>query len=244
MTNFRAVAIAGLAVIALIAVFVLPPIAQDPAYHNFADQRTIAGVPNFWNVISNLPFLLVAIWGLRALSSQTSFLENWERIAHSILLAGVALVAFGSGYYHLWPDSSTLFWDRLPMTIAFMSLLAVTIGERIDANAGRLLLFPLLALGAVSVLWWRFSDDLRLYGVVQFYPMLAIPLMLILFPPRYTSADGIYAMIGFYSLAKILEYFDRPIAALLTTGGHPWKHAAGAMAILCYVSAVARRRAI
>ncbi|MGZ8797057.1 MAG: ceramidase domain-containing protein, partial [Thermoanaerobaculia bacterium] len=43
------------------------PIPQDASYHAFADRRTVLGVPNFWNVISNLPFLLVGIAGLRAL---------------------------------------------------------------------------------------------------------------------------------------------------------------------------------
>jgi hypothetical protein len=190
------------------------------------------------------PFLLVAIWGLRAFRNHQAFLQQWERIAYSILLVGVALVAFGSGYYHAWPDDATLFWDRLPMTLVFMSLLATAIGERISMRAGRLLLFPLIALGAGSVVVWRFSGDLRFYGIVQFYPMLALPLLLILFPPRYSGAFGTWAMIGFYGLAKLLEFFDHQIADVLSTGGHPWKHLAGATAMLCYVAAVSNRRPV
>jgi hypothetical protein len=238
----RIAIIIGLAIVALIALLLLPPIHQDPHYHAFADRRTIWGVPNFWNVVSNLPFLLVAIWGLRALRNRQAFLQQWEFAAYSILLLGVALVAFGSSYYHAWPDDATLFWDRLPMTLVFMSLLATTIGERISMRGGRLLLFPLIALGAGSVIVWRFSGDLRLYGIVQFYPMLSLPLMLILFPPRYSGAYGTWAMIGFYGLAKILEFFDREIADQLSTGGHPWKHLAGATAMFCYVTAVSNRR--
>jgi len=48
-------------------------------------------------------------------------------------------------------------------------------------------------------------------------------------------------MIGFYGLAKIFEAFDYRAAALIPTGGHPWKHVAGAVAMLCYVQAVRRR---
>ena len=29
----------------------LPPMTQDESYHQFADQRTILGIPNFWNVV-------------------------------------------------------------------------------------------------------------------------------------------------------------------------------------------------
>jgi hypothetical protein len=89
------------------------------------------------------------------------------------------LVAAGSTYYHLRPDNGTLFWDRLPMTVVFVSLLA---------DAGLLLLLPLVALSVASVLYWRFANNLRLYGLVQYYPMAALPLVVVLFPPRYSGA--------------------------------------------------------
>src|SRR5882672_11520007 len=146
--------IAGLAVVVVGVILFRPPIHQDIRYHHFFDHRTLWGVPNFWNVVSNLPFLLVAMWGLRAFRSTTAFLQGWERMAYCILLAGVALVAFGSSYYHSHPDNRTLFWDRLPMTVVFMSLLATTIGERISPNAGRLLLVPLLVVGVAAILHW------------------------------------------------------------------------------------------
>jgi hypothetical protein len=238
----RVALIIGLAVLAGAVVFFLPPLSQDSSYHSFADHMPLLGVPNFWNVISNLGFLAAAIWGVRALRSPVSFLEAWERIAYGILLGGVALVALGSSYYHAAPDNATLFWDRLPMTIVFMSLLATTVGERIDMRAGKLLLFPLLAAGVGSVIYWRIFDDLRPYVMVQFYPMAALPLMLLLFPPKYSGTGGIVAMICLYGLAKIFEIFDHQIAAILPTGGHPWKHVAGAAAMVCYLITVARRR--
>jgi hypothetical protein len=238
----RVALIAGIAVAALVALGVHGPIHQAPGYHDFADRRTIWGIHNFWNVVSNLPFLLVALWGVRALRSQAAFLQHWERTAYGVLLSGVALVAFGSAGYHLRPDDATLVWDRLPMTVVFMALLAITIGERINLNAGRLLLIPLLALGAASVVYWRFSGDLRWYGLVQYYPLLALPLMMLLFPPRYTGGMGLLGMAGFYALAKVFELLDHRMAALAAMGGHPWKHVAAALAMLCYVNMVARRR--
>ena len=199
-------------------------------------------MPNFWNVVSNFAFLAAAIWGLGAVRSRASFFESWERVAYGILLTGVALVAFGSSYYHAWPNNATLFWDRLPMTIVFMSLLATTVGERINMKAGKLLLFPLLAAGAGSVIYWREFDDLRPYVMVQFYPMVALPLMLLLFPPKYSGSGGIVGMICLYGVAKIFEIFDQQIGAIVPSGGHPWKHVAGAAAMVCYVTTVARRR--
>ena len=55
-SDIRLALIAGIAVVAVVAALLVDPVAQDPAYHDFADQRAIAGVPNFWNVASNLPF--------------------------------------------------------------------------------------------------------------------------------------------------------------------------------------------
>ena len=140
-----------------IAALFVHPIAQNDGYHDFADQRTIWGITNFWNVVSNAAFLVTAGIGLRALKATSAFTESWERKAYGVLLAGIVLVAFGSAYYHFAPNSQTLFWDRLPMTIVFMSLFATTIGERIDMRAGRRSLLPLLLIGALSVIYWRIS---------------------------------------------------------------------------------------
>jgi len=238
--HLRVALLLGFAVAAVGFLLIAPPITQDPGYHSFADHRSLWGVPNFWNVVSNLPFLLVAFYGLHALRSSAAFSATWERGAYCALLAGVALVAFGSAYYHAWPDNTTLVWDRLPMAVVFMALLATAIGERISMTIRRLMLVPLILLGVASVLYWRATGDLRPYIVVQFYPMVAIPLMLFL--SRYTGSAAIGAMIGLYALAKLLELFDSQIGAELATGGHPGKHLAGAGAMFCYVQMVRRRR--
>ena len=238
----RAAIAAGVACAVAVGYAALPPLSQNPLYHAFADGRTLYGVPNFWNVISNVPFILVALYGLKALRSGTAFAEPWARIAYCVLLAGTASVGIGSIYYHLHPDNAHLFWDRLPMTVVFMSLVAATIGERTSMNAGKSLLLPLLVLGLGAALCWRFSGDLRLYAVVQFGSMLVVPVLLAVFPPRYTTSDRVWWTIALYALAKILELLDREIGSMVATGGHPWKHLAAAAALLVYVRAVARRR--
>jgi hypothetical protein len=241
----RAIALfAALAVAAAYVLLAVPPVPQDESYHQFADRRTIWGIPNFWNAISNLGFLAAGLWGFGALRRRNAFIRPWERTAYGVFLAGVLLTAFGSTYYHLRPDSNRLVWDRLPMTLAFLSLFSTTIGERIDQRLGRALLVPLLIVGAVSVLHWKASGDLRWYGLVQFVPLIAIPAMLILFPPRYSHSGWIWAMAGLYALAKAVELWDRPISALTATGGHPWKHVLAAAAVGCYGAAVSRRKAL
>jgi hypothetical protein len=241
----RAVLISIGSIAALVGVaLALPPIPQNPEYHNFADRAVLFGVPHFWNVISNLAFLAVAIWGIATLPPPTAFLQPWERTAHLILLGGLALVAFGSGYYHLHPNDATLFWDRLPMTVVFMSLLSITVGERISMTAGRLMLPILLALGIASVIVWNLSGDLRYYLAVQFGTLLLLPLIILTFRPTYSGTSGIWWMIALYGVSKVLELFDHRIAFILPAGGHPLKHLAAALAMLLYVNTVAVRQPI
>jgi hypothetical protein len=54
----------GLMAASLAALPLLPPIPQDQDYHHFADTRVLLGIPNVWNVISNLPFIAAGAVGL------------------------------------------------------------------------------------------------------------------------------------------------------------------------------------
>jgi len=160
----------------------------------------------------------------------------WRRVLVPVagaLFTGFLLTGFGSAYYHVAPDDGTLFWDRLPMTISFMALLAGALGERFGEAAGRRALWPLLALGAASLVWWRWMGDLRPYVWVQFYPCLALPILYLWFPATTGTAILITAAV-LYGLSKALEYFDRAIYAAsgAVVSGHTLKHLAAAAA--CY----------
>lgn len=236
----------ALAALALAALAFLPPIAQDPGYHAFADQRTLLGLPNFWNVVSNAPFLLVGGWGLQVLFAPhpPAWVDRRERWPFLTAFAGALLVAAGSSYYHWNPNNDTLFWDRLPMTLVFMGLFSAVIMERVHARAGALLLLPFLGLGIWSVEVWRLKDDLRFYALVQFYPMLAIPLLGLLFPARYSHGRMLGWLAFWYGLAKLLEHYDAQVYEALRhlISGHSLKHLAAAMALAAVADLLRRRR--
>jgi hypothetical protein len=218
----------GLMALSLGALLLLPPIPQDQAYHHFADRRTLLGVPHFWNVVSNLPFIVIGAIGLA---------RHRDNAATIVIFLGIFLTGFGSAYYHWNPSDSTLFWDRLPMTIFFMAVLAVVVGERISARLGAILLWPLLAAGLLSLLLWRWTGDLRLYVWVQFFPCLALSLMFLLFPSKYTGTHYWIAAAVFYALAKLLEFTDRAVYENFILSGHTLKHlfaAAACFAVLRY----------
>jgi Ceramidase len=212
----------GLMIVSLAALLPLPPLLQDPNYHNFADQRELLGIPNFWNVVSNLPFIAVGAAGLLQLRRDATTL---------VLFTGLFLTGFGSSYYHLNPNDSTLLWDRLPMTLCFAAILAAVVEERVDARAGAMLLRPLLAIGIVSLLLWRWTDDLRLYAWAQFFPFVALVLILQLVPPKYTGASYWITAAALYALAKLLEFLDEKIFSFVSiVSGHTLKHLAAAAA--------------
>jgi hypothetical protein len=231
----------ALAVVTVSVLYFVPRIPQPLAYHDFADQRTLLGIPNALNVLSNLPFLFVGVAGVLFIWRQPPypagrhFVSGAERWPWLIFFFGVTLTCVGSSWYHLAPDNPRLVWDRLPMTLGFMSLFAVMLAERIDLRAGLRLLAPLLLAGLGSVLYWHWTElggggDLRPYAAVQFLPLLAIPLVLLLFPPRYTRAADIWVALAWYGLAKLLEGLDGHIYHLAgqIISGHSLKHLAAA----------------
>lgn len=212
-------------------------IPQDSTYHQFSDMRSLWGIPNAGNLLSNLPFLWVGVLGLYKLYTRQLNIEPHNQLGYVLLFTGVALVALGSGYYHLWPSNATLLWDRLPMTIAFMALYSVVITEFMSVKAGKRVLLPLVLLGVLSALYWHFTEakgqgDLRLYILVQFFPLLTIPIILLTFPARFTHKSAYWWLISAYFIAKVLEHFDAQIHSLLVIiSGHSLKHIAAAIGL-------------
>jgi hypothetical protein len=201
MPNSKQVIITLSILLLVLFLMLAPPLRQDQSYHAFADRRTILGIPNFWDVISNIPFLIVGLMGLIA----------FRDLASRLLFLGVFFTAFGSGYYHLAPDNARLFWDRLPMTIAFMSLLALATNQR-------RLVVPFVIVGVLSVIWWRLTDNLWLYGFVQFVPLVVLLVIAIRREP------GLWPVILFYGFSKITEHFDKQIYSVFPLSGHTLKH--------------------
>jgi len=216
MTQAERFTIAGALGAAALFLALVPPIAQSESYHRFADCRTILGIPNFWNVVSNLAFAVVGYLGLRDLRGSVN----------RVMFTGVLLTCLGSGYYHLLPNDARLLWDRLPMTLVFMSFLTSVLFEDQRSRFANALLITLLTMGASSVVWWSATGDLRFYVLVQFVPMLILL-------TKHRSAGGrgtLLAVLGLYAAAKIAELFDQRVYSLLPISGHTCKHVMAALA--------------
>lgn len=238
----------ALTFIAVIVVFTSGPVPQDPRYHDFADQRTFCAIPNAVNVLSNIPFILSGAWGVLLMLK----IINAGRISslltqYLFFFAGVLLSGIGSCWYHLVPSNASLVWDRLPMTIAFMALLSSVISESIDRRIGGLLFAPLLIIGAFSVGYWAWTEeagrgDLRLYALVQFLPVVLVPLILLLYKPPRNYAVSLWLLAGLYVLAKLFEVLDREVYALVGTSGHTIKHVVAAGGVVFVIRMVQERK--
>lgn len=229
----------------IVLMILTPSIPQSQHYHNFADQRSFLGIPNALNVLSNIPFLVIGIVGLVLCYYKNYFKlrlqgEVWGWTCFYI---GIAAIGVGSSYYHLQPNDARLVWDRLPMTVSFTSLVAIFIIERIDEKKGTASIIPLILAGIVSIMYWRFFDDLRPYAVVQFVPCIALPAMAILLPPMYTHSTYWLWAGAFYLIAKIEEAEDKPIYNLThhVVSGHTLKHLCAALVPVFLTVMLAKR---
>lgn len=221
----------------------IPPLAQNPDYHDFGDRREFFGIPNFFDVLSNAPFLLVGIAGISFCSASRS--ANCSA-AWVTFFAGVAMVSVGSGYYHLNPTDETLVWDRLPMTIGFMGLFVALLAEYVNAGLGRFLLLPAITIGLSSVYYWHRFDDLRFYVWIQFMPLLTIPFLMMMFRPRYSHQWLLIVAFACYMFAKLLETYDREVF-IFTQGhlsGHSFKHLLASLGCLAVLVMLRKRGAI
>lgn len=218
--------------------YILKPIPQLQSYHHFADQRNFLGIPNAWNVLSNIAIALPGLWGLVLLFSPEKVLfndhrERWLWIGVSI---GLILTAVGSSYYHLAPDNSRLLWDRLPMSCVFMSLAAALIGERVNINLGLWLWPVLLGIGFYSVFLWYASEaqgksDLSFYIGIQVFTIL-VAMVMLLSPSPYDRNGDLAVVIACYGLAMLCDLFDHQIHRLTggVVSGHTLKHLAVGLA--------------
>ncbi|MBM4200342.1 MAG: hypothetical protein FJ189_03550 [Gammaproteobacteria bacterium] len=206
-------------------------------------------MPNFADSASNLPFILIGVLGLRALSACCPPGGLTELLpVYRAFFAGMVLVGLGSLYYHLAPSNATLVWDRLPMTLSFMAFFAAIVGEHLSPALGRRLLWPLSAVGIATVLYWHVTEtagrgDLRPYGLVQFLPLALMPLILLRHPSRLRSTGYLWAVLAAYALAKGAEAADERIFGLTgVISGHSLKHLLAAGGGLAFLIALRERR--
>jgi hypothetical protein len=235
-----------------IAAALIPAIPQPLSYHDFADCRAFFSVPNFLNVVSNVPFLLAGAYGLALAlgGDERRFASGEERLPYLVFFLGAVLTTFGSMYYHAAPDNARLVWDRLPMTPGFAGLAAAVLGERIDPKLGRLALWPLVAVGVFTVLYWHATEqagvgNLVPYALYQAWSVIVVAFAVLAFPARrYSHGGALWWVVALYAAAKVAEAFDLAIYRMgEIASGHSVKHVLAALAVYAVAEMLRRRSA-
>ncbi len=241
-------------VVAITFLWIHGPIAQLANYHDFADHRGSAWLPNALDVLSNLPFLLVGAWGLLGLSGKLADCDGMPRGVHTsprllsyyTFMFALVLTAIGSAFYHLAPDNARLVWDRLPIAVACAALLSAAYAET-HREGSRWMLPSLLLFAVGSVAWWSFTEhggagDLGPYLALQAAPLLLIPIWqwIAKSPRRDRIAFGIAVVL--YVLAKVAELNDLPVLTFLgVISGHTLKHLLASVAALLLTAEMCRK---
>ncbi len=206
------------------------PVSQLPDYHGFTEQHALFGIPHGKNVLSNLPFALVARWGWFRLSPRqhhASIRQSW--VGYRQFLIGLLLTAVGSIFYHLAPDNARLVWDRLPIALACGGLIAATWSDARRRASRDAAAWPALA-AVISVAWWHFTElaghgDLRPHPLFQAAPMLLIPLWQAIYRADGTEQLAFGGAPLLYAVAKYAELNDHELlAATGLVSGHTLKH--------------------
>lgn len=214
------------------------PIVQFDHYHEFAATSTWLGIPHASDVLSNLGFLAVAIWGMFKLwpVRHHPSLEDGLQ-GHYVLLLGLLLTAFGSTFYHWSPDNARLVFDRLPIALICAGILASVRAETIGLQHNTFYTASICIVAVLSVWWWRVTDlqghgDLRPYLLLQVLPMILVPLWQ--FQSQAPRADKLTygAAACVYVLAKLAEISDHRIWDISgCISGHTLKHLLASLAV-------------
>ena len=223
-----------LAVAALAALAALLPATGLPAgYHDFADQRTLLGLPHALDVLSNLPFAVMGAWGLWWLRRvPLDRLGTAQRGLAVLFFVGLMATAFCSSSYHLDPHDAGLCIDRVGMSLAFAGLLGLAAADRISARAGvALAALVAVAAPATALVAWL-GGNMTPWAVLQGGGLVLLAALALRRPQPRALGFSIIGVIAFYALAKALELADAPVFALTQQliSGHSAKHLVAALA--------------
>lgn len=223
-----------LAVAALAALAALLPATGLPAgYHDFADQRTLLGLPHALDVLSNLPFAAMGAWGLWWLRRvPLDRLGTAQRGLAVLFFVGLMATAFCSSSYHLDPHDAGLCIDRVGMSLAFAGLLGLAAADRIGTRAGvALAALVAVAAPATALVAWL-GGNMTPWAVLQGGGLVLLAALALRRPQPRALGFSIIGVIAFYAVAKALELADAPVFALTQQliSGHSAKHLVAALA--------------
>ncbi len=201
--------------------------------HPFIDARTLWGIPNALDVLSNLAFVPMGVWGLWLLRSAAD-VQPASRLAGAVFFAGLVLTCFASSFYHWAPSALGLSLDRAGMAVAFAGVLGLAAAERVSLRSATWVWGSVLAAGMLAVVLNYTTGAIAPWAVVQFGGIAVV--LWAAAQPALKTALGVRwgVLIAIYAVAKLLELGDEAVfhATGNMVSGHSLKHIAASLAAL------------
>lgn len=219
----------------------IPPLASAVTSHSVSNFSTVA------NVVTSLPFIAVGFSGVRRLvaGSGRNTVNGRPKAPFISFVLSLILVGAGSIFYHLFPSTEHLLWDRLPIAVCLAAFACAIADTGPGSRIGSALLLPVLVVSVSSVLYWHVSvtrghEDLRPYAAVQVCTVLWAGVSFFGRRTRHAGAGELRWGLAAYALGRIVELFQQQIYNKLGLDlGHPGKHLLVALAAFLIVRALA-----
>lgn len=205
--------------------------------NHFVDNRLWLGIPNAFDVLSNLPFAIFGIWGLLLQAKWRSASHRYvsrENFVLTLFFMGLLFTTVGSSLYHLAPSDAALLWDRAGIAFAFAGALGIAASERVSVQSGIWLGLASVLAGAISLIVWQQTSDILPWCVFQFGGIVFVLLLTLAKPIPNSLGVSLIWVVVFYALAKIFESTDATIfeATGQWVSGHTLKHLVASLAAL------------
>jgi len=184
----------------------------------------------FANVLTNIPFLLIGLFGLRLTAPAPGRRDSSLADPLVAFMLSLILVGIGSIFYHLSPSPDRLFWDRLPIAVCLAAFACAAVNaDRESGIGGAILPFALPPAGLSVVYWYvtwlRGHEDLRFYVAIQILATAVGVIVAFRRPDRFPGAGELRVAMLFYLSARILELFQQRIFDRAGVDfAHPLKH--------------------
>lgn len=211
--------------------------------HPFVDARVLWGIPNAMDVLSNLPFVGMGLWGFYALH-RAPLVVTATRQAATVFFTGLLLTCLSSSFYHWAPDVWGLALDRAGMAVAFAGVLGLACAERVSLRAAPWVWGSVLAAGVLAIMLNFAAGVIAPWAVVQFGGMGVVLWAAAQRVQRgaLEASLGIRwtVLIAIYAVAKLLELGDEAVfhATQELVSGHSLKHIAASLAALPVIHAL------
>lgn len=221
--------------------------------YDYSDQRTLFGLHNFFNIIANIPLLLLGIAGVIMLLLNP--IKQWMVIVHRseygvwyCFFFGIALLAINSIRFHLEPQNNAYaIYDTVALLLILMSLMIYAIGERLHHYVYYLMPIILCLLAVATALLETYLIPIlswMLYGGIFLFCLMIEVIKA--FHATYQPNHYKRWIMGWLVIGAVLAFYDQAVYYLLgqSISGHALGKISVALSLYYFLVFLCHRKTI